>query len=104
MVVEITWFDVVLAAGLLTAVALIAYIWQKNRELAETVLEEKILVLDYLIPILESSADYLPPEKKEQVKTYVQLLKIIQKVNSELLQVPAAKLRKTWLARKVEIK
>jgi len=104
MAVEITWFNIVLAAGLLVAVLFIVYAFRKNRELAQLVLEEKILVLDYLVPILEAVADYLPPEKREQVRRYVELLKLVQKVNAELLQVPAAKLRKVWLARKVEIK
>jgi hypothetical protein len=98
------WFETVLGAGLVVAIALIAYAFKTNRELAQTVLEEKITILKYAIPILESIVPYLPPDKQSQAKECVEALKTMQKINEALLQVPATKLRKAWVARRVELR
>ncbi len=104
MGMPVSWFEVGLGAGLVAAVALIAYVWLKNRELAQTVIEEKITILKYAIPILESVIPYLPPDKQPQAKECVEALQMMQKINEALLQVPAAKLRKAWLMYRVQVK
>lgn len=97
------WFDVGLGAGLVAAVALIAYVWLKNRELAKTVLEEKVEILDTLLPLLESFVPLLPPEKQPAARKTVELLKELKKVNEALLQAPLRKLRKVWLSFKAKL-
>ena len=99
-----SWFETGLGIGLVAAIALIAYVWLKNRELAQTVIEEKITILKYAIPILESVIPYLPPDKQPQAKECVEALKTMQKINEALLQVPATKLRKAWLMYRVRVK
>jgi hypothetical protein len=98
-----SWFEVGLGVGLVAAIALIAYVWLKNRELAQTVIEEKQIILKYTIPILENIVPYLPPDKQPQARECVEALKLMQKINEALLQVPAAKLRKAWLAYRVQV-
>jgi hypothetical protein len=100
----VSWFEVGLGAGLVAAVALIAYVWLKNRELAQTLIEEKLTILKYAIPILESIVPYLPPDKRSKAEECVEALRTMQKINEALLQVPAAKLRKAWLAYRVQVK
>jgi hypothetical protein len=103
MGMPVSWFEVGLGAGLVAAIALIAYVWLKNRELAQTVIEEKITILKYAIPILESIVPYLPPDKQPQARECVEALQMMQKINEALLQVPVAKLRKAWLARRAQV-
>ena len=97
------WFDIGLGAGLVAATALIAYVWLKNRELAKTVLEEKVEILDTLLPFLESLVPVLPPEKQPAAKKTIELLKAIKRVNETLLQAPLRKLRKVWLSFKAKL-
>jgi len=99
----VDWFDIGLGAGLVAAVALIAYVWLKNRELAKTVLEEKVEILDALLPLLESLVPVLPPEKQPAARKTVELLKAIKRVNETLLQTPLRKLRKAWLSFKARL-
>jgi len=100
---QIDWFDVGLAAGLIVAIALIVYVWMKNRELAQTVIEEKNTILELTIPILEEVRDILPPDKQAKVATLIEGLKLMHKINEALLQVPATKLRKAWRMHKVRV-
>jgi len=104
MGMPVSWFEVGLGAGLVAAVALIAYVWLKNRELAQTVIEEKITILEYAIPILEGIVPYLPPDKQPQAKECVEALKTMKRINEALLQVPATKLRKAWKMYRVQVK
>jgi hypothetical protein len=103
MGMEANWFDLVLGAGLVAAVALIAYVWLKNRELAKTILEEKVEILDTLLPLLESLVPLLPADKQPAAKKTVEFLKELKKVNETLLQAPLRKLRKTWLSLKAKL-
>jgi hypothetical protein len=100
---QVSPFEVALGAGLVVSIALIVYIFKTNRELAQTVLEEKVTILKYAIPILESVVPYLPPDKQPQARECVEALRTMQKINEALLQVPAAKLRKAWLAYRVQV-
>ena len=97
------WFDIGLGAGLVAATALIAYVWLKNRELAKTVLEEKVEILDTLLPLLESLVPLLPPEKQPAARKTIELLRELKKVNEALLQAPLRKLRRTWLSFKAKL-
>jgi len=99
----IDWFDIGLAAGLIASIALIAYVWMKNRELAQTVIEEKNTILEFAIPILEEIKDILPPDKQAKVAVLLEGLKLMHKINEALAQVPASKLRKAWLTYKVQL-
>ena len=99
----IDWFDIGLAAGLIASIALIAYVWMKNRELAQTVIEEKNTILEFTIPILEEIKDILPPDKQAKVAVLLEGLKLMHKINEALAQVPASKLRKAWLTYKVQL-
>jgi len=99
----VDWFDVGLGVGLVAATALIAYVWLKNRELAKTVLEEKVEILDTLLPLLESLVPVLPPEKQPAARKTIELLKELKKVNEALLQAPLRKLRRTWLSFKAKL-
>ena len=103
MNVQADWFDIGLAAGLILSIALIAYVWLKNRELAKTVLEEKNEILAFAIPILEEVKDILPPDKQTKVAALVEGLKLMREINEALLKVPATKLRKAWLTYKVQL-
>ena len=100
---EATYIDIGLGVGLVAAVALIAYVWLKNRELAKTVLEEKVEILDTLLPLLESLVPLLPADKQPAAEKAVEFLKELKKVNEALLQTPLRKLRKTWLALKARL-
>jgi len=104
MNVQADWFDIGLAAGLILSIALIAYVWLKNRELAKTVLEEKNEILAFAIPILEEIKDILPPDKQAKVAALIEGLKLMREINEALLKVPAAKLRKAWLTYKVQVR
>ena len=104
MNVQADWFDIGLAAGLILSIALIAYVWLKNRELALTVLEEKNEILALAIPILEEVKDILPPDKQAKVAALIEGLKLMREINEALLKVPAAKLRKAWLTYKVQVR
>ena len=103
MGMTVNWFEVGLGAGLVVSIALIVYIFKTNRELAQTVLEEKITILKYAIPILESMVPYLPPDKQPEAKECVEALQMMQKINETLLQVPATKLRKAWKTYRVQV-
>jgi len=103
MEMQVGWFEVALGAGLVVSIALIAYVWMKNRELAKTVLEEKVTILEYAIPILETVVPYLPPDKQPQARECIEALKLMRKINESLLQVPTSKLRRAWNAYKVQV-
>jgi len=103
MNMQVDWFDIGLAAGLIASIALIAYVWLKNRELALTVLEEKNEILAFAIPILEEVKDILPPDKQAKVAALIEGLKLMREINEALLKVPAAKLRKAWLTYKAQL-
>jgi len=103
MKMEIGWFDIGLAAGLVASIALIVYVWMKNRELAQTVIEEKNTILEFVIPILEEVKDILPPDKQTKVATLIEGLKLMHKINEALLEVPASKLRKAWTMYRVQV-
>jgi hypothetical protein len=103
MSMPVSWFEAALGAGLVAAIALIAYVFKTNRELAQTVLEEKVTILKYAIPILESVIPYLPPDKQPEAKECVEALQMMQRINEALLQVPAAKLRKAWKTYRVQV-
>ena len=100
---QIDWFDVGLAAGLIVAIALIVYVWLKNRELAQTILEEKIKILNYAIPILEEVKGILPPDKQAKVATLIEGLKLMKQINEALLQTPLSKLKKAWIVRRAQL-
>jgi len=104
MGMPVDWFDVVLGAGLVTSVALIAYVWLKNRELAKVILEEKVGILSYAIPILKEIKDILPPDKRSKVEMLIAGLEAIKEINEALLQVSPAKLYKSWVAAKQRLK
>jgi len=103
MEMVIDWFDIGLTAGLIASITLIAYVWMKNRELAQTVIEEKNTILEFTIPILEEIKDILPPDKQVKVAVLLEGLKLMHKINEALAQVPATKLRKAWLTYKVQL-
>jgi hypothetical protein len=103
MSMQISPFEVALGAGLVVSIALIVYIFKTNRELAQTVLEEKVTILKYAIPILDSIVPYLPPDKQPEAKECVEALQMMQKINEALLQVPATKLRKAWKTYRVQV-
>jgi len=95
---QINTFDIVLGAGLVTSIVLIVYIFKTNRDLAKTVIEEKITILKYTIPIIESITPSLPPDKQAQARECVEALKMMQAINEALLQTSVTSLRKTWKA------
>ena len=103
MNVQVDWFDIGLAAGLIVSIALIVYVWLKNRELAQTVIEEKNTILEFAIPILEEVKGILPPDKQVKVAVLLEGLKLMREINEALLKVPATKLRKAWLTRKAQL-
>jgi hypothetical protein len=103
MDMQISPFETALGAGLVVAIALIVYIFKTNRELAQTVIEEKITILKYAIPVLEDIVPYLPPDKQPEAKECVEALQMMQKINEALLQVPTSKLWKAWRTYRVQV-
>jgi len=104
MGMPVDWFDLALGAGLVVSIALIVYVWLKNRELAKTILEEKVSVLGYAIPILKEIKDVLPPDKRSKVEMLITGLEAMKEINEALLQVSPAKLYKSWRAAKLKLK
>jgi len=94
--------EILYAIGLVVAVALIAYLTRRNREFVRIVLEEKVMVLDKVIPVLERLEPVVPPEYKDEYSFLLGLLIEVRNINGVLASVPegeAIKLFKSFKAR-----
>jgi hypothetical protein len=74
--------------GLVTAAALIAYMYYKYRTFTKLVFEEKKLVLEKTIPVLEKFEPIVPPNYKEYYDFLLGFLKELKRVNEVLAQLP----------------
>ena len=80
--------EVAYVLGLVTAAALIAYMYYKYRTFTRLVFEEKRLVLEKTIPVLEKLEPIVPPQYKEEYTFLVGFLKELKRVNELLAQLP----------------
>ena len=80
--------EVLYGAGLVTAAALVAYMYYKYRTFTKLVFEEKRLVLEKVIPVLEKFEPVIPPGYKEYYTFLVGFLKELKRVNEVLAQLP----------------
>jgi len=80
--------EILYAIGLVVAVALIAYLTRRNREFVRMVFEEKVMLLNKVIPVLEKLEPLVPPEYKDEYHFIVGLLIEVRNVNSVLASVP----------------
>ena len=80
--------EVLYGAGLVVAAALTAYMYYKYRTFAKLVFEEKRLVLEKTIPVLEKLEPIVPPQYKEEYHFLIGFLKELKRVNEVLAQLP----------------
>jgi hypothetical protein len=83
--------EILYGAGLVTAAALIAYMYYKYRTFAKLVFEEKKLVLEKVIPALEKLEPMIPPQYRDEYTFLVGFLKELKRLNEVLANLPESK-------------
>lgn len=87
----------ILYATVIVAAGAIAFLYKKHSEAVRTVLEEKIIFIDYSLPFLEAIQPHLPPETQAKVREFTGFLKWWKAVNEALLASSPTEMRSLWL-------
>jgi hypothetical protein len=91
-----TPYELVLTTLLVVSVFALAYLFKKYNDLARQVIDEKLLVLGFVIPTLEQIIPLLPDKYKEQATLILDLLKDMKTINEALKQVSPLRWHGLW--------
>ncbi|MEM0459925.1 MAG: hypothetical protein QXZ31_08650 [Thermofilaceae archaeon] len=91
-----------IAAGVVACVALLAYLIKAQREFVKLVLQEKVDVINTILPLLEALTDYVPPTIKPKLETVIEVVKVSKSINEALIEAPIWKLSSTYAGLKMK--
>jgi hypothetical protein len=98
-----TPYELALAALLVVSVGALAYLFKKYNDLARQVIEEKLLVLNFLVPVLEEVLPLLPDKYKGEAIIILRVLKEMKAINEALRAHTPLKWYGLWRRYKVRL-
>ena len=93
---NITQLEILVYTLLGIAVFGIAYMLKKYRELSDQFIEEKLMFLNYTIPVVERMIPILPDKYQDEAKLILDIMKEMKTINEALKNMSAVDRFKAW--------
>jgi hypothetical protein len=93
---NITQLEILVYTLLGIAVFGIAYMLKKYRELSDQFIEEKLMFLNYTIPVVERMIPILPDKYQDEAKLILDIMKEMKTINEAIKNMPATARFKAW--------